>query len=300
MGAVFGKWPFLFFIFLTAGLHQTQGSEKVFWTVFKNSPDSKIQSANLDGTNTQDIVTGLDGSWPVDIDYINRKIYWGDVNNNVIQRSNWDGTNKETILGGIMYDGPGGLAVDSVHQELYWSDYIYDRIYKTNLKTGATVTLVQGLDAPFGIDLDLDAGKMYWADAGTGKIQRANLNGSDMEDLVTGLPNPRDIALDLKNGKMIWPDLANGIYQADLDGSDCKILFPDMDISSHAVAIDAVNGTFFFTSNLGISRADLDGSNLQVGIVPFNDQYGIAVTPEPATVSLLTLGGLALLKRRKV
>ena len=103
---------------------------------------------------------------------------------------------------------------------------------------------------------------MYWADDTAQKIRIANLDGTNVADLpVTGLDHPRGIALDLRNAKVYWTDY----------GTD------------------------------KIQRADLEGTNVEdLVTVGLDSPYGIAIIPEPATLGLLLVGGLALLRRRRI
>lgn len=101
---------------------------------------------------------------------------------------------------------------------------------------------------------------MYFSDSNVGKIWRSNLDGTNIEDLVTGLTSPWELVLDLQmDNKIYWTDWTGGT----------------------------------------ISRADLDGSNVETVITGLSGPRGIAVIPEPATLGLLLLGGVALLRRRR-
>ena len=70
---------------------------QVYWL---DASYHRIRRANLDGTNIQDIITGLD-TWPTGIalDLVDRKIYWTQNANpkkrisGSIWRANLDGTN---------------------------------------------------------------------------------------------------------------------------------------------------------------------------------------------------------------
>jgi low density lipoprotein receptor-related protein 5/6 len=272
---------------LAAGHCLAVSEPRLYWTTFTSGETSKVQRASLDGTGIEDLITGLDAPWPIEIDPLRRKLFYGDVNREVIERANLDGTGVETIHVGVPIDNPSGLAIDPVNNELYWSDHVYDRIHKTDLDTNVTTVMVSaGLTNPFGLALDLEAGKLYWADTGIGspgKIQRSNLDGTNVEDLVTGLSNPRDVAIDFVGGHFFWPDLDDGaIYRAELDGSDAGAWLTDIG-GSDAVAIDPISRRLYWTSDRdGISNIRLDGSDLRVGVVPPLNQFGIAIlVPEP-------------------
>ena len=68
---------------------------KLFWSDWGNN---KIQSADIDGTGVQDLVTGLSSAkGNVAIDTENNKVYWIDRGTGFLQKANLDGSNVETI-----------------------------------------------------------------------------------------------------------------------------------------------------------------------------------------------------------
>ena len=151
----------LFLALLVAGCDST-GSEidpvrdpnQIYWV---DPGAGKIQRANLDGSDVEDLVSGLDGPHYIVFDGDSSKMYWTDGRQSLdnlpgkVQRANLDGSNVEDLVVGRF--GHNGLA------------------------------------------LDVDGGKMYWSNSGTDMIQRANLDGSDVEDLVTDLESPQGITL---------------------------------------------------------------------------------------------------------
>ena len=75
---------------------------KIYWSDYVAD---KIQRANLDGTNVQDLVTNnpqpplvLAAPWALAVDTDQGKVYWTDTILNRMMRANLDGTNVETVL----------------------------------------------------------------------------------------------------------------------------------------------------------------------------------------------------------
>lgn len=216
---------------------------KMYWS---NRADDKIQRANLDGTGVEDVVSGVDtrGFY---VDSSGGKIYWTVINEpagaSKIRRANLDGTNVEDLVTGNPLDfRPNTIAVDEVHDKLYWTDN--GNVFPTNLPGTISRANLNGsgrqqiFTQPFGfaeIEVDPAGGKIYWADSQ--KVRRADLNGTNVEDLVTSvtpfpggpLEDPYAIALDLYAGKVYWTDWKDGtdpgkIQRANLNGTAAEDL----------------------------------------------------------------------------
>ena len=235
---------------------------KIYWA---DSVTDKIQRANLDGTNVEDLVTtGLSDSDGIALDVAGGKMYWTDTETDKIQRANLDGTNIEDLV--TRLGRPPVIALDLSEGKMYWTDVDTDKIQRANLDGTNVEDLVTGLGNPDGIALDVAGGKMYWTDWEANKIQRANLDGTNVEDLVTaGLGDPNVIALDISGGKMYWTDwIMNKIQRANLDGSNIEDLVTGLG-DPRGIALDISGGKMYWTDTRThkIQRANLDGSNIE-------------------------------------
>ena len=192
--------------------------DKIYW-----SRRDKIQRANLDGTNVQDVVTGLDEPEDIAIDVSGGKIYWTEEHDPRIQRANLDGTNVQDAVTGL--NRPYGIALDVSRGKIYWTEEHDPRIQRANLDGTNIQDVVTGLDEPEDIAIDVSGGKIYWTESSEDRIQRANLDGSDVHVIVAGLDGPRGIALDIARGEIYWTDYhQDGIWRANLDGSDVHLV----------------------------------------------------------------------------
>ena len=183
---------------------------KIYWTdsgTGGDNPlqDDKIQRANLDGSEIEDIITGLQSPRGITLDVPNGKMYWADLGAGKIQRANLNGSEVEDIITGLL--GPNGIALDLDGSKIYWADEFSGKIQcanldGSNLKTlfvrygkliGTAINIPLGIlglkiyyaNSPIGIALDISGGKIYWTIPHKYKVQRANLDGSNVEDVVT-------------------------------------------------------------------------------------------------------------------
>lgn len=155
----------------------------------------QIARANFDGSGIDILVTvpastGLRG---IEVDALNRKLYWGSLDGNLpghIRRSNLDGSDVETV---VTLDLPMKIAVDPVDGKIYWTDTSANAVRRSNLDgSGIEDLFFVGDDGNAdGIALDLTEGKVYWGQQvqphfNPQDIMRMNLDGSDPE-VVAGV-----------------------------------------------------------------------------------------------------------------
>lgn len=169
---------------------------KVYWS---DRDGYKIQRSNLDGTQNEVLVSGLQNPVGMALDVEAGVFYWSDRNAGTIARA--------------AYALPAG---------------------QTAANRKDIDTLFSGLSRPIDLALDLAAGKIYWTDRDDNVVYRANLgipsgkthrNRTDKETLVTGLSTPIGMSLDLAAGKLYYTDQPGRVGQANLDGSGKVVLY---------------------------------------------------------------------------
>ena len=268
---------------------------KMYWTDYGTD---KIQRANLDGSNVEDLITtGLTNPRGLALDVGGGKMYWTDLDLNKIQRADLDGSNVEDLITRVStrisrWSWSVDLALDVGGGKMYWTDLLGGRIRRADLDGSNVEDLIRGLITPH-IALDVGGGKMYWTDSNTFKIQRADLDGSNVEDLITtGLSFPVGIALDVGGGKMYWTEESPGkIQRADLDGSNVEDLITRASglRRPQGIALDVGGGKMYWVDQLTdkIQRADLDGSNVEDLITTgLTTPFGIALDKPTVTLAL--------------
>ena len=260
----------------------------MYWT---DHGTNKIQRANLDGTNVQDIVT-VDAADRIALDMTSGKIYWPNLFDNKIQRANLDGTNIEDIIT-TNQGRPTGIALDLASNKIYWSLDHKVKIQRANLDgTNIEDIIITEVQLLGDIALDVGAAKIYWTNHNTNKIQRANLDGSNIEAIITtGLIRPDGIDLDIAGGKIYWTEYGKAqgpakIQKANLDGSNIEAIITTGLVGPDGIALDIAGGKIYWTDHGTdkIQRANLDGTNVQdlitTGLIaPVDIALGIPQTP---------------------
>ena len=258
----------------------------MYWT---DHSTNKIQRANLDGTNVQDILTGFGRPVGIAVDITGGKMYWTDrdrgdhrdpAGQNSIHRANLDGTAVETLVLGdnavkeyIALDVSGG--------KMYWTEYSHfsnGRVRRANLDGTNVEDIVPSIAGGIGIALDLSQGKVYYGGWGD-KIQRANLDGSNIEDILS-TPNSNGIALDVAGSKIYWSEPEQSkIRRANLDGTNPEDLVTGLRIPT-GIALDISQGKIYWVDRGEgdkIQRADLDGTNIEDLVTGLTSGAGIAL-----------------------
>ena len=240
----------------------------------------KIQRANPDGSNIEDLVTRVDGRLrSIALDTVGGKMYWTqhmDQKAGKIVRANLDGSHAEVLVAEL--DIPSGIALDVAGGKMYWRDAFPDKIRRANLDGSDVEILVVGPRSIVNLALDLVRGKIYWTEVFEPRIQSSNLDGSNIRPLVSELRHPWGIALDLADGKMYWANSGSGeIQRANLDGSNVEILIGGLD--PWALALDVTGDKMYWTDRTTdkIQRANLDGSNVEDLVTEVDETFGIAL-----------------------
>lgn len=216
-----------------------------------------IRRANLDGSQVEELITGLGGPQDVAVDAATGQLYWTDGGR--VQRANLDGSGVQTVVAtsGILR----ALAVDSAAGHVYFGDLIAQKIQRANLDGSGVQDIVLGVQTPERMELDLGAGKLYWCDLNGGALRRANLDGSGVE-LVHGF-QCLALALDPAAGHL-YLTAGNEVRRSNLDGSGLVSLLSSSG-SLRGLDVDPAGGKLYFTSSLddAVRRANLDGSGVE-------------------------------------
>lgn len=216
------------------GIAIDKSAGKMYWT---DQLSSKIQRANLDGTNIEDLVKpnipSVSSPLGMALDLVNKQMYWTDRGTNFVRKANLDGTNIQTVIS------------------------------FTNGSDGNTPTAgALGLTFPDGIALDIPNKKIYFIAQGAVGIYRANFDGTGIEVVNRNIRNfPNQLALDLDNKKIYWSEDRVGIIKANLDGTQRDTFYKKQYIRDGGIALDITNKKLYWIVDSILQKVNLDGTN---------------------------------------
>lgn len=199
--------------------------QKLYVGLIEYTGDSKIIRCDLDGSNQEDVLTNLIGLNALELDLLNRKIYW-------VQ----DTYNDDKIFKADM---------DSLNSSI-------QQIYSS---TTASRDL-------WGITLDVVSNRIWFTERGgncySSYIKRLNTDGGNLTIILNPVCNPHDI--EYYNGKIFWGDL-DGLEKANTDGTNIETIVSSAKIDG--LSIDATNNKVYwvdYSADL-VKCVNIDGSN---------------------------------------
>ncbi|RYY62275.1 MAG: T9SS type A sorting domain-containing protein [Chitinophagaceae bacterium] len=201
------------------------------------------------------------------------KVYW--TNPDVgIERANFDGTGRETIVSGIFL--PSSLVVDIPHNKVYWFRDDTQSIYQSDINGVGSTLIVPGSGNVSNLALDVPNGKLYWTNDISNKIERSNLDGSSRQDVVlnvstAGSGKALALTIDQMNHKVYWfDDWDYNIKRANLNLTGTEVFYPFTAGYVYQMYADPLSNKLYwgnFEQNI-IESQNLDGSNYQVVVNP--------------------------------
>ena len=237
---------------------------------------------SLVGPEVESLVPSVHNAISLAVDTIDEKLYWAEKTGNrtgKIRRANLDGTNVQLVKD--LTSVPLDIALDTVNRKIYLTNS-WGKVQRLNFNgSNFQPNLITGLQMPNHLALDVTRGKIYWTEETsdrTGKIQRANLDGTNVE-LVKDLTSaPRGIAVDNVNGKIYLANSYGKVQRLNLNGSNFQPNLITGLESPEGIAVDAVSRKLYWTEKGSISRANLNGKNIENIVTGVNSPANIALS----------------------
>ena len=262
----------------------------------------KIYRSDIDGGNSEVIVSNQDIPRRMRIDFEEEKLFWVEGQAGKIWKCNFDGTSQET-LADFSTGNLNVIEIDKENQRIFYTITNDGFIRSINLNGSDPIIVVSGVGTVQGMDYDPFCDKIYWTEFNDGKVKRANGDGSNIETIVDTNSKPFDLVIDIERGKLFFTDReSNDIIRANLDGSSLETIVTQFG-NKGAVTIDYTNERLYWMNNTEqvIYSSDLDGNNITpvitgnsattslagiVVYVPFTENYETPVLTLPPDISV--------------
>lgn len=255
------------------------GATSLYWV---EQDAQEIRRLSLVDSSVTVIHSGIYRLWYLAIDEASGKLYFSAYQSGRIERSNLDGSGRETIVDDV--GNPIDIELDLAGGKIYWADHLNSEIGRADLDGSSRQTVVATGTQVWGIALDTQAGYVYWTEIVSGQrvIRRATLSGTNAEYIRTDLSTPRGLEIDVEGGWLYWPEVTGHIRRTTLDGTTAETLYAS-DGFAAGLVLDLEGGTMYWADTMqrAIFKANLDGSGVETvhdtGIV---SPHGLALAFE--------------------
>lgn len=211
----------------------------------------EVNKANLDGSGGV-IINNQPGAHlrSLTLDPVNSKIYFSSSNNGTVQRSDFDGSNLETVINsgsGDAFTAIYGIAIDNTNNHIYWADAGGGTrdLLRTDLSGANQATIIpSGLVAPERLILDKTNNQIYIAD--WKDIERVNFDTTGHVTLVTGTPGTNEIW----DMDVLLDNTLSGSSVEILAGSGAKVTLATVSADGLTQLLEGSDGSTFLSDQM--------------------------------------------------
>uniref|UniRef100_A0A1A7YX56 Uncharacterized protein n=1 Tax=Iconisemion striatum TaxID=60296 RepID=A0A1A7YX56_9TELE len=184
----------------------------------------------LGRSESKSLAASLPGPGPVAVMASNHTFYWAQRELGSIYRISVNKKPREAVLVVRVQGSVSGLAIDWIHQLLYWTSPEKGSVNVALLDGSSQVQLITGLYNPSAVAVDPLRGLLFWAQCGTSpKVEKSSLDGSSRTDVSNGYLD-RLFGLAVFEGFLYWGDEVTGsVCRANKhSGSNLQVLMSNI------------------------------------------------------------------------
>ncbi len=217
-------------------------------------------------------------------------------------RADRNGQNAQLLVEAAGY----GRHIESYGDKVYWSNEHLGEIYRADLDGQNVETVVSGY---FGYsdgcyDIAIHEDRLYWTSWVSPSVKSVALDGSDFRNTaITGADVASAFQIEAHEGELYISAIKNGtsgsygIHAINADG----VVQRTLTTGRSYYTLEAYGDRMYYSPDSGpdyLYSVPLAGGD-EVLHADESVYSRFTVVPEPTTMSLLALGGLAVLRRRK-
>ncbi|XP_056319930.1 low-density lipoprotein receptor-related protein 8-like isoform X1 [Danio aesculapii] len=191
---------------LTAGTGQCKATGGLAHVAV--STQEGIKMMDLSGSEERNITDKRVSPGPVSALNAHNTLYWSSPENDVIYRMSLDSSDHTPAVLLKASKGIVGLAVDWIHERLYWISTSTHALHMASLNNTKQRLLISELYRPTAVAVQPLLGYVFWAESGeSARIERVGLDGeSRLALIVSFIRNPVAISLDVPRRLLYWAD----------------------------------------------------------------------------------------------
>ncbi|XP_067679762.1 low-density lipoprotein receptor-related protein 6-like [Haliotis asinina] len=203
--------------------------------VFQMWLHDKQANQNINKFITSRCNATLDQYVAIDYHYLTRTFYMTNIGQRMIEAYDIRDAGsspryrKRPVFKGISRKTTG-IAVDWIHNNIYWADPAYDAIFMTasdgrgQLFQYATIVVGGNLDTPSGLAVQPYIGRIFWSDVY--RLESALLDGSNRTLLRSDLVRPKGMCIDYSTNRLYWieQDVSESVIRStDMTGANQRV-----------------------------------------------------------------------------
>ncbi|MEJ1270834.1 epidermal growth factor [Cricetulus griseus] len=214
------------------------------------SHGNNISRIDPEGTNHQQLVANAGSSVIMDFHYKEERLYWVDLERQLLQRVFLNGSGQETVC--HVEKNVSGMAINWVDEEILWADQQEGVITVTDMKGNSSHVLLNSLKQPGNVAVDPTERLIFWSSEVAGRLHRADLSGVEVKTLLETPERIVVLTLDVLDKRLFWvQDSGEGrqahICSCDYDGGSVHLLKHQ---TQHGLFTMALFGDRIFYSTL--------------------------------------------------
>ncbi|XP_055972618.1 pro-epidermal growth factor [Sorex fumeus] len=172
------------------------------------SHGNSIYRIDPEGTNYEKLVPDAGVSPILDFHYKEERLYWVNLERQLLQRAFLNGTGQETLC--AVQEYVSGMAINWINEEIIWSNQQKGIITVTDMKGNNSRVLLRSLKYPANIAVDPIERFLFWSAEKVGSIHRADLRGMGVKTLIQGAGKIAAMSLDVAEKRLFWSQELRG------------------------------------------------------------------------------------------
>ncbi|KAG8519421.1 Pro-epidermal growth factor, partial [Galemys pyrenaicus] len=166
------------------------------------SHGNSIFRIDPEGTNYEKLASDAGLSGIMDLHYSEERIYWVDLEKQLLQRVFVNGTRKEKVCD--IEKNVSGMAINWINEEFIWLSKQEGIITVTDMNGNNSRVLLSALKHPANVAVDPVQRFIFWSSEAPGSLHRAGLNGKGVKTLLEMAEKVAAVSLDLLEKRLFW------------------------------------------------------------------------------------------------